>query len=276
MDHPKPARWFSLRDGSTLIALHDGIFAAKAEMIRDLAGEAETEALRAAEGDPRLDVNAYALRRDGRFILIDAGTGNAWGPALGHAAHCLTGLGVPPDRIETVLLTHPHGDHALGLLTDDGALRYANAEVFCPGVDVDFFRSDQERDRLGQAAAQSFDIARTVFSAVGRGLRRFSAGTVLPGIEVVSLPGHTMGHSGFLIGGEILVVGDVFHLARRQAERPSVCTVFDLDPALAMQTRRATLAMAAERELKVLGMHTPFGQSGRVTSRGDAFEMSFA
>ncbi len=276
MDEFKHPSWFALRDGSTLIALHDGMFAGKADMIRDLAGEAETASLRASEGDPAFDVNAYALRRDGRVILIDAGAGGFYGPVLGHATRSLAGLGVRAESIETVLLTHPHGDHALGLLGESGALRYPNAEVFCPGVDVDFFGSDRERDARGPVAAASFETARTVYAALGSRLRPFAAGEVLPGIEAIELPGHTMGHSGFLIGGETLILGDVLHMAVRQAQRPSICTVFDLDPALARQTRRNVLAMAAERELRVFGMHTPFGREGRVAKEGDAFAMTLA
>ncbi len=275
MDAFKPARWFSMRDGSTLIALHDGFFAAKAEMIMDLAGDAETASLRGSVGDPKIDVTAYVLRRDGRMILIDTGTGNAWGPALGNAARALTGLGVKPDSIDTILLTHPHGDHAMGLLCDDGSLRYPNAEVFCPGIDIDFFQSDRERDARGPAAAQSFELARTVFAALGARLRPFSAGEVMPGIEAISLPGHTMGHSGFMVAGETLICGDVLHLLVLQARRPTICTVFDLDPPLALQTRRTMLAMAAERRLTLLGMHTPFGREARVTSDGEGFAVTF-
>ncbi len=275
MDTFKPARWFPMSDGSTLIALHDGFFAAKAEMIVDLAGEAETASLRAAEGDPTIDVNAYALRRDGQVILIDTGTGSAWGPALGNATRALAGLGVKPDSIDTILLTHPHGDHALGLLCDDGSLRYPNADVFCPAIDIDFFQSDRERDARGPAAAQSFEIARTVFAALGARLRSFSAGEVLPGIEAISLPGHTMGHSGLMVAGETLICGDVLHLPALQGHRPTIGTVFDLDPPLALQTRRTMLAMAAERRLKLLGMHTPFGREGSVTSDGEGFAVAF-
>ena len=274
MDEFKPARWFSMSDGSTLIALHDGFFAAEAEMILDLAGEAETASLRATQGDPTIDVNAYALRRDGQVILIDTGTGSAWGPALGNATRALAGLGVKPDSIDTILLTHPHGDHALGLLGDDGSLRYRNAEVFCPAIDIDFFQSDRERDAHGPAA-QSFEVARAVFAALGSRLRPFSAGEVLPGIEAISLPGHTMGHSGFMLAGETMICGDVLHLPALQGKRPTIGTVFDLDPPLAAQTRRTMLAMAAERRLKLLGMHTPFGQEGRVTSDGGGFAVTF-
>ncbi len=275
-DDFKTPKWFALRDGSTLIALHDGLFNARADMIHDLAGEAETSALRSAEGDPTLDVNAFAYRRDGRMVLIDTGTGDAWGPSLGHVARSVTGLGVKAEAIDTVVLTHPHGDHALGLLTAEGRLRYPNAEVFCPGIDIDFFGNDQEREARGEAAAQSFATARKVFEALGSRLRPYAPGEILPGIEAISMPGHTFGHCGLLIGGEMLIVGDVLHMPRRQVPTPTVCTVFDLDPELAVNTRRQVIVMAAEREMKVLGMHTPFGQIGTITGDGDRYRIDFA
>jgi glyoxylase-like metal-dependent hydrolase (beta-lactamase superfamily II) len=266
---------FTLRDGSRLIALHDGVFEPDVDILVDLAGEAETAALKLAAAPLRLDVNAYALERDGRVVLIDAGAGGAWGPKFGRVAQALEALGIQAEAIETVLLTHPHGDHALGLIGADGSARYRNATVFCPGIDIAHFTSDAAREAAGPAKAQGFEMARSVFSVVGDRLRAFEAGEVLPGVEAVSLPGHTPGHSGFLIGGQAFVWGDVMHLADRQPQRPTVGTVFDNDPALALQTRRQAMSMAAEGPLDVFGMHTPFGRRGRVVVDGDVFSMSF-
>ena len=269
------SRAFDLAGGNRLIALHDGVFEPDVEILVDLAGEAETASLKRAASPLRIDVNAYALEREGRVVLIDAGSGGAWGPKFGHVTQALEALGIEADAIETVLLTHPHGDHALGLIGPDGSARYHNATVFCPGIDIAHFTSDAAREATGPAKAQGFEMARSVFSVVGDRLRGFEAGEVLPGVEAVSLPGHTPGHSGFLIGGRALVWGDVMHFADRQPQRPTVGTVFDNDPALALQTRRQALSMAAEGQLDVFGMHTPFGRRGRVAVDGDVFSMSF-
>ena len=220
---------FTLADGSRLIALHDGVFEPGTENLVDLAGEDETAALRRLPA-PRFDVNAYVLERDGAMVLIDAGAGAAFGPGFGGVWRGLESLGIGFDQVRTVLLTHPHGDHAMGLVGEDGSAKFANATVFCPRNDVDFFSSERAREAAGPARAQAFGAARAAFAAVGDGLRPFETGELMPGIEAVSLPGHTPGHCGFLIGGKTLIWGDVVHMADRQPQRPTICTVFDTDP----------------------------------------------
>lgn len=268
-DIPTP---IALADGSTLVPLHDGVFEPGAEVLIDPAGEAETAALRAAHPSGlRIDVNAFLLRRDGEAILIDAGAGNAWGPAFGGVARALAALGLAPGDIRTILLTHPHPDHALGLLDDGGtALRYPEAEVFCPALDIDHFG----RPPAGGAEEPAPRAAvRRVFGLLGGRLRPVTPGEFLPGIEAISLPGHTPGHTGFLLGGLFLVWGDLVHVPDVQGPNPDLGLVFDEDPALARATRRQMLATAAEKQWRVAGMHLPDGGVARVETDGDGFRI---
>ena len=254
-------RALDLPDGTTLIALHDGVFRAEASVLHDQAGADETAALVASwDGGVVVDVNAFALLRPHEgVVLIDAGAGDSWGPDLGHAARALETHGIAAGDVVAVLLTHLHGDHALGLFDASGAWRYRNAEIWCSRIDHDLYGSAEKRDTAAEAARGSFDIARRVLDAAGPRLRLFDAGdVVLPGIEAVPLPGHTPGHSGFLVGSLTLVTGDVFQVAALQGTRPSVGLVYDADPATAERTRRECLETGAARSWVVVGSHMPF------------------
>src|SRR5262249_40110757 len=71
-------------------------------------------------GSHFLPVNAFLLKRAGKFALIDTGAGVAMGPSLGQLPNNLRALGIAPESIDTVLLTHIHPDHALGLVDASG------------------------------------------------------------------------------------------------------------------------------------------------------------
>ena len=260
-----------LADGSVLVSLHDGVFTAPADILIDPASAEATAALKAKFPDGvTLDVNAFLLRRDDALILIDAGCAKAFGPTLGNVAAILDSLGIKPADITTVLVTHPHGDHILGLFDNAGdALRYPQATTFCPAIDVAHFSGPEKEGENSNRAT-----ARKLFAALGRNLKTFGPGEVLPGIEAMSLPGHTPGHSGFLLGGEVLIWADTIHLMEHQPQNPDIALVFDEDRALAATTRREAMAMAADKGWIVGGMHLPVPGLARVSADGDAFRMT--
>lgn len=255
-----------LADGAVLVSLHDGLFHPPADILIDPASEAATAALKAKYPDGvTINVNAFLLKRDGRLILIDAGCGTAFGPTLGRVPEILASLGIAPADIGTVLVTHPHGDHICGLFDDAGeALRYTQAEVFCPAIDIDHFRASENPNHAS---------ARKLFAALGARLHAYGPGEVMPGVEAVSLPGHTPGHSGFLIGGEVLIWADTMHLIEHQPHNPAIALVFDEDRTLAAHTRREAMAMAVAHGWIVGGMHLPVPGLARVTADGDVFRM---
>ncbi len=265
-------RALDLPDGTTLIALHDGVFRDGTEVLVDGAGPDATEALRRAMPDGIvLDVNAFALRRDEGVVLIDAGTDASWGPDLGHAGHALTTHGIEPDDVVAVLLTHLHGDHALGLFDESGAIRYRRAEIWCSRLDHDLYGDAAKREAAPEEMRDSFDLARRVFDAAGAKLQLFDAGEVLPGIEAVPLPGHTPGHAGFLVGSLLLVTGDVFQLASVQGTNPSASLSFDDDQVVAERTRRECLDRASARSLLVAGSHMPFPGLVTIEATADGY-----
>ncbi len=74
----------------------------------------------------------------------------------------------------------------------------------------------------------------------------------------MALPGHTPGHSGYVIGDEkdsLLIWGDIVHFPHIQVEHPDVTIAFDSDPAAAAATRKRLLERVATDKLIVSGMH---------------------
>jgi glyoxylase-like metal-dependent hydrolase (beta-lactamase superfamily II) len=188
------------------------------------------------------DVNCFALRGPEGITLIDAGTGSAWGAALGNAREEMQEGGILPEQIDRVLLTHIRGEHALGLF-DGTAAWFPRAEVLVPETDLVFFTDPAARASQPENRRGGFDIAANLASAcVGR-LRPIPRGPVLgmPGIEALSLPGHTPGHTSYLLSGpdeSLLISADARHLQDAQTANPEIGLIYDVDPAEAVRSRR--------------------------------------
>lgn len=75
-------------------------------------------------------VNGYLIDTGSQRILVDTGSGTCFGPTMGGLAGNLRAAGYQPERIDAVLLTHLHPDHACGLLTPQGQPAYPNAQVY--------------------------------------------------------------------------------------------------------------------------------------------------
>src|SRR4051812_34488260 len=95
-------------------AVNDGIFLGSLDWI---AGNDRVEAEHLHHGSfrhtpPEIAVNSFLIQTANDLVLVDAGCSNSMGPMLGDLARNLAALGVQPDAISTVLLTHLHPDHA--------------------------------------------------------------------------------------------------------------------------------------------------------------------
>jgi glyoxylase-like metal-dependent hydrolase (beta-lactamase superfamily II) len=97
---------------------------------------------------------------------------------------------------------------------------------------------------------------------------------VVKGITSVALPGHTPGHTGFIItSGEesLLIWGDIVHSAALQFAHPEWAIAFDVDQTQAIATRKAIFDRAAADKLLVTGMHLDFPGFGHVAQAGSAY-----
>lgn len=63
---------------------------------------------------------AFVVEHDGRRVLMDAGNGQFGAPTAGRLLANLGAAGIDPRSIDTVLISHFHGDHINGLRDRDG------------------------------------------------------------------------------------------------------------------------------------------------------------
>jgi glyoxylase-like metal-dependent hydrolase (beta-lactamase superfamily II) len=259
--------------GVTVVS--DGVLNSNHDVILGIA-RAEAERLTGvAYGQPLpLDVNCFLIRHGAQLILSDAGSGHTMGPTLGYLPDNLRSIGVDPVSINIVLLTHLHPDHSLGLVDQHGAAVFPNAWLVLHEVEAAFWLDRTPRPDDSERVARNTKAQRLVTAPYRNRIRRIKDGAVLPGITAQLRPGHTPGHTNYLIESErerLLLWGDIVHLAAVQMAHPEATLVFDVEPQVARISRARVLDWAAAERIAVAGAHLPFPGIGRVIRAGAGF-----
>ena len=244
-------------------AINDGAFDLPLAAMRGIEPDAASAMLQEAFRlpAPRTSVNAFLIQGNGATVLIDTGAAGAMGPTLGRLQASLAAAGVSPGDVDTILMTHLHVDHISGLASTAGAAAFPNAELVIAQNEADFWLSEAVAAAAPDEQKPSFAGAQTAVAPYRSRLRLFSGTDVAPGIQAQPLPGHTPGHTGYLVtsgDAALLIWGDVLHVQDVQLRRPEIGMVFDTDPEEATRSRLRALDMAAQDRLMVAGMHLHF------------------
>ncbi len=264
--------------GYELTMLRDGVFEPPSDILAHAGGaEARQRVIDSLHGAGlKIPVNCFLLRGQGGVTLVDSGGGSGMGEAFGQARSQLRQSGVEPGQVDHVLLTHLHPDHLLGLL-ENGAAFLPRADVFVPATDFAYFTDASIKASLPEDKRGAFELTQALIQAYGDRLHTIPEGPLaapLAGIEAIPLPGHTPGHTGYLIRGEndaVLIWADTVHLEDVQPADPRIGLIFDVDGTQAVQTRQSVLERSAAENWVVTGSHV-FGFY-HVKPAGDAFAL---
>jgi glyoxylase-like metal-dependent hydrolase (beta-lactamase superfamily II) len=209
-------------------------------------------------------------------ILVDTGTGQLFGPGLGGKLQMsLKAAGYAPDEIDTILLTHIHSYHSGGLV-ENGQLIFPNATVYVGKPDVDLWLDPMNAARLNLDRRYFDEAVKTVKPYLDAGkLKSFSGETaILPGITAYPTPGHTPGHSFYLVesGGEsIEFCGDIVHFASLQFANPEIAVVYDVDANAAAKQRVKQFARIEKSRHLVATAHLPFPGVGHIRAADQGY-----
>jgi len=209
------------------------------------------------EGTYPNSCNAFLVRMPGKNVLVDAGYGR-------NLFDNLKSLGVAPEQVDAVLITHVHGDHLGGMLIDDKAA-FPKAELYISAAEHEFSANNAG--------------ARKVIEAYQSRLRLFQPKEIdaqpdllFAGIRAVAAFGHTPGHTLYMIesGNEkLLIWGDLTHAMAIQMPYPQVAMTYDVNNATAIAARQKVLEYVAANKISVAGMHTAFPGMGKLEKVSD-------
>jgi glyoxylase-like metal-dependent hydrolase (beta-lactamase superfamily II) len=230
--------------------------------------------------------NVYApivIETGGKRLLIDTGNGEAIFAQSkgerGRLQHNLAAAGLDRNAIDVVVISHFHGDHVNGLLAaDNKTAAFPNAEIMVPEQEWAFWMDDGEMSRASKGRmTELFHNNRRVFDALGRKVTRYGWDReVAPGVTAVGTPGHSIGHTSFVLSSgadRVFVQSDVNNHAVVFSKHPEWGGAFDQDPAAAATTRRRVYDMLVAEKMPVQAYHHPFPGLGRVERDGAGYRV---
>ncbi|HEV8259190.1 MAG TPA: MBL fold metallo-hydrolase [Burkholderiales bacterium] len=225
-----------------------------------------------------LEQNVLVLNTGDKLVLFDTGMGSSplFGPTPGKLLANLKAAGIDPKDIDAVVATHAHCDHVWGIMADNGSRNFPNAQLYISQTDFDFWTDEAKLAIKDPAYMQPFiegarknllpNRDRLIFVKDGQ--------EFLPGIQAMSAPGHTVGHTMYMItseGKSLAAVGDLTHHQVILLQRPRIEFSFDTDPKQSADTRVRILAMLAANRIPLLAYHFPWPGVGHVSNQGEGF-----
>ena len=230
--------------------------------------QAQIEAAVGAEM-PVGSMNVLYFTSGGAHVLADVGFGQSGRPKMGQVEAGLNELGLSASDIDIIFLTHFHGDHIAGLYDDSGKLSFPNARYRTAQAEWDEW---QARWSASDDLAHKDNLEKMI--SLQDKIELVQDGDALaPGVSVVGMPGHTLGHSGLLLESgddQLLHVVDILHQPFQFAHTEWQF-VFDSDGDMATETRRRILQRCADENLLTLFYHLKFPGLGHVRKDGDMF-----
>ncbi|MFC7398688.1 MBL fold metallo-hydrolase [Chelatococcus sp. GCM10030263] len=234
-------------------------------------------------------IQTWILKTPERTIVIDTSGGNDKDRPLSPRFHKLAtdfpkklrAAGVDPETVDMVILTHLHVDHVgwnTRLDGDNWVPMFPKADYVVSATELEV--RDPKRGAAARPPGSWNTYNDSVLPILEAGLARIVGGTemLLPGVELVPIPGHAPGQMGVKArsgGQEALFIADVMH-SPIQIYHPDWNSKFCENQDLARETRAKVLGYAAETGALILPGHFGWPYCGYVRRAGDgyAFEPS--
>ena len=211
-------------------------------------------------------VSAFLIHTGDRLVLVDSGMG-------GDLVKNLIASGYQPEDIDTVLLTHMHPDHCIGLSKDDNSV-FPNAEVMCDKREAGYWLDSDNATSELRSRFETIQSALAPAQDAGKLTTFDGSKEIVPGIRSVSSFGHTPGHTAYLVqsGGKgLLLWGDTVHIPQAQFENPSLTVKYDSNPDQAAEARLVLLELADSKGYLIGSPHISFPGLGQVRSTEDGY-----
>lgn len=210
--------------------------------------------------------NQYLVEDGERRILIDAGAAGSIGQT-GQLPQALAALGLKPDKIDAVIVTHMHQDHMGGLVLG-GKNNYPGAELYIDRRDITYWTDPAKRNGAPDYLQTSFRMAEEVVRLYPRLQAIDGEREIMRGVSIVDLTGHTPGHIGVRVedgGKSMIMVSDMIFPVVHPAAT-DVFFLFEQDRAAAKAMRDRFFPRAVSEGALIAATHMPFPGLGRIVA----------
>ncbi|MEJ2721000.1 MAG: MBL fold metallo-hydrolase [bacterium] len=222
-------------------------------------------------------MRTLVIQGEGKTVVIDAGSGGGYGEkletiyAFADFAPLVVGLGLAPEDVTDVILTHLHFDHAGGAAVPEGdgwRLAFPNAVHHVQKSQWDHALSPNPRDRASYFAPRI-----RLLESLGALEIHDGDWSLAPGFDLLTFHGHTPGQHLPRVSGGGAVLFYCGDLVPTTAHIPiPYVMAYDLDPVLAMEVKTAVLQRAAAENWILVFEHDPVVAACRVTADAGRFK----
>ncbi|MEK1888756.1 MAG: MBL fold metallo-hydrolase [Phyllobacterium sp.] len=223
-----------------------------------------------------IPLTVVVLRIGDRLIMMDAGSGvGQWQASATHLPANMKAAGIDYTKIDTLMISHFHPDHVWGLMEKEtNAPIFPNAELIVNDAEYQWWTEPGRIDKLAEGRKAAGRRIAAVFPTWNNWKRVKDGADVGPGIQLIAAPGHTPGHSVFLVtsGNEqLLVSADTMYVPALLAPHPEWQGSYDQDGPTAIATRHKLIDRVIADNIKICGSHFPFPGSGTFVKDGNAY-----
>lgn len=222
-------------------------------------------------------INVFLINTGKKFILVDTGAGDFFGKGFGGKfSKRLNKLGVKPEDISDILITHIHTDHTGGLVHEGKAV-FPNANIYVGKADIAFFLDAKNKNGVNGYDKAYFQQAQTAmqpYVALDHVKPLGGEQKILADFTAYPTPGHTPGHYYYRLesqGQSITFIGDSVHVEAVQFPHPDITITYDVDQASAAKQRQAQFAQLAKSSAMIAAPHLPYPGIGYINAQKTGF-----
>jgi glyoxylase-like metal-dependent hydrolase (beta-lactamase superfamily II) len=216
------------------------------------------------------------LKVGDKLIMVDSGSGvGQWQPTAVDLPGNMKAAGIDPAKISTILISHFHPDHIFGLMEKGtNAPVYPNAELVVNATEYKWWTEPGRVEKLPEARKPLGQRINTVFPTWKNFKLVEGEKEVAPGIRLLNAPGHTPGHSAFLLASgnqQLMISNDTAYVPALLAPHPEWMGAYDQDGPLAVETRRKLIDRVITDKIAICGAHFPFPGAGAFVKDGTGY-----